>query len=70
MMPEDLLEMPLGDLRTLLVERQEELSDLRFQKALQQLEKPITIRTARKRIAQLKTLIREHELGRRPGGGN
>ena len=70
MMPEDLLEMPPGDLRALLVERQEELVDLRFQKALQQLEKPTTIRAARRRIAQLKTLIREHELGRRPEGDN
>ena len=39
--------------------------NLRFQKALQQLEHPQKIRLVRREIAQIKTAIREFELGKR-----
>ena len=65
MIREELLSMPVEDLRKHLEEKQVELTDLRFQKALQQLEKPHEIRRTRREIAQIITLLREYKLGRR-----
>ena len=48
-----------------LKDNQEALVNLRFQKALQQLGHPQQIRLLRKEIAQVSTLIREYELGKR-----
>ena len=53
------------DLSIKLKDNQEALLNLRFQKALQQLEHPQQIRLIRKEIAQVKTAIREFELGKR-----
>ena len=53
------------ELITKLKEGQESLVNLRFQKALQQLEHPQKIRLVRREIAQIKTAIREFELGKR-----
>ncbi len=65
MIREELLAMSVEDLSKHLEEKKAELTDLRFQKALQQLEHPDNIRTARREIARIKTLLREYELGRR-----
>ncbi len=65
MIREELLAMSPDDLRKHLQERKEDLTNLRFQKALQQLEKPHEIRRNRREIAQIKTLLREYELERR-----
>ena len=53
------------ELVTKLKDGQESLVNLRFQKALQQLEHPQKIRLIRREIAQIKTAIREFELGKR-----
>ena len=53
------------ELVTKLKENQEALVNLRFQKALQQLDHPQQIRLIRKEIAQVKTVMREFELGER-----
>ena len=53
------------ELNTKLIDNQEALVNLRFQKALQQLDHPQQIRLIRKEIAQVKTAIREFELGKR-----
>ena len=53
------------ELATKLKDNQEALVNLRFQKALQQLGHPQQIRLIRKEIAQVKTAIREYELGLR-----
>ena len=53
------------ELVTKLKDGQESLVNLRFQKALQQLEHPQRIRFDRREIAQIKTAIREFELGKR-----
>ena len=53
------------ELVTKLKDGQESLVNLRFQKALQQLEHPQKIRLVRREIAQIKTAIREFELGKR-----
>ena len=38
------------------------LQNLRFQKALQQIENPLQIRVLKREIAQVKTVLRELEL--------
>ena len=52
--------MSLDELNVSLNEKKSFLEDLRFQKALQQLENPLQIRSIRKEIAQIKTLINQH----------
>lgn len=52
--------MSLDELKVSLNEKKSLLEDLRFQKALQQLENPLQIRSIRKEIAQIKTLINQH----------
>ena len=53
------------ELNTKLRDNQEALVNLRFQKALQQLDQPQKIRLIKREIAQVKTVIREIELGKR-----
>ncbi|MFC1618452.1 50S ribosomal protein L29 [Candidatus Neomarinimicrobiota bacterium] len=65
MIKEDILAMAVEDLQKYLQEKKEELTNLRFQQALQQLEKPHQIRQMRREIAQIVTLLREYEMGRR-----
>ena len=61
----ELNKLSKDELNTKLIDNQEALVNLRFQKALQQLGHPQQIRLIRKEIAQVKTAIREFELGRR-----
>ena len=65
MKKKDLNKLDSEGLNTKLIDNQEALVNLRFQKALQQLDHPQQIRLIRKEIAQLKTAIREFELGKR-----
>jgi len=46
------------------------LQNFHFQKALQQLENPVQIKHVKKEIAQVKTLLKEYELGIRAEGGD
>ncbi len=48
-----------------LIVKKDEMTNLRFQKALQQLENPVSIGQVRREIARIKTLLHEYELGRR-----
>ena len=61
----ELNKLSTDELNTKLRDNQEGLVNLRFQKALQQLDHPQQIRLIRKEIAQVKTAIREFELGKR-----
>jgi len=61
----ELIKLGQVELQTKLKDDQEALVNLRFQKALQQLEHPQQIRIVRREIAQIKTAIREFELGKR-----
>ena len=61
----ELNKLSTDELNTKLRDNQEALVNLRFQKALQQLDHPQQIRLIRKEIAQVKTAIREFELGTR-----
>jgi len=61
----ELNKLSADELNTKLRDNQEALVNLRFQKALQQLDHPQQIRLIRREIAQVKTAIREIELGKR-----
>ena len=56
-------EMSKMELETKLNDSMDALQNLRFQKALQQIENPLHIRVLKREIAQVKTVLRELELG-------
>ena len=56
-------QMSEAELQSRLLENLDELENLRFQKALQQLENPLRLRHLRREIAQIRTVMREIELG-------
>ena len=56
-------ELSIDELKSRLIDVQQELEELKFQKALQQLENPLQLRYLRKEIAQIKTVLNEFELG-------
>ena len=58
-------DLNVSDVDEKLKDNEEALQNLRFQKALQQLENPIKINHLKKEIAQLKTIKREFDLGLR-----
>ena len=60
-------DLTISDVDEKLKDNEEALQNLRFQKALQQLENPIKINHLKKEIAQLKTIKREFDLGLRSG---
>ena len=60
--------MTVSELETKLQDDYESLQNFRFQKALQQLENPVQIKHVKKDIAQVKTLLKEYELGIRTEG--
>ena len=60
---EELKELSIDELKSRLIDVQKELEELKFQKALQQLENPLQLRYLRKEIAQIKTVLNEFELG-------
>ena len=64
----ELTEMTVSELRTKLQDGFESLQNFRFQKSLQQLENPVQIKHVKKEIAQVKTLLKEYELGIRTEG--
>jgi len=60
-----LKELSVEEMKTRLLDNATALENLRFQKALQQLEDPTKMKQVRREIAQIKTLLRERELGLR-----
>ena len=59
----DLRDLNMADIDVKIEENQSKLQKLRFQKALQQLEDPLEIRSLKKEIAQLLTLKNEYSKG-------
>ena len=59
----DLKDLNKADIDAKIEENQSKLQNLRFQKALQQLEDPLEIRALKKEIAQLFTLKNEYLKG-------
>jgi len=58
-----LRDLSIAELEAMLQDNITALENLRFQKALQQLENPLKIRQVRREIAQIKTVLQEAELG-------
>jgi len=61
----DLNNLDFMDLSTMIADNEEALQNLKFQKAMQQLEDPLQIKSLKKDIAQLKTIMKEFDLGLR-----
>ena len=61
----DLNNLDILDLSTMITDNEETLQNLKFQKAIQQLEDPLQIKSLKKDIAQLKTIMKEFDLGLR-----
>lgn len=57
----ELRALALDELKKRLADEEENLANLRFQLATSQLESPIKVRTVRRDIARLQTVIREKE---------
>lgn len=60
---EELRQLSVEDLKLRLEDAQMELANLQFQHSTHQLDNPMKIRSTRKEIARLRTLVREVELG-------
>ena len=63
MQKKELEKLNKDELQTKLTDNEEALLNLRIQKALQQLEHPQKISSLKREIAQVKTVIREYDLG-------
>ncbi len=59
---DEILQLSETEIRQKLEDLQEELQNLRFQHATHQLDNPLLIKTIRKDIARIKTVLREFEL--------
>jgi len=59
----DIRDLTSEELQRRLESLKEELFNLRFQVATGQLDNPMRMREVRKTIAQVKTVLRERELG-------
>jgi large subunit ribosomal protein L29 len=61
--PSDLRGLSDHELLGQVTENERALVDMQFKKAVGQLENPSAIRTIRRDIARIKTILRERELG-------
>jgi large subunit ribosomal protein L29 len=59
---DEIREMSDGDIRARVVELEEERFRLKFRSATEPLENPLRLRTIRRDIARLKTILRERQL--------
>jgi large subunit ribosomal protein L29 len=62
MSADEVREMEDVDIRKAIEDAQEELFRLRFRSATQVLENPMLVRTLKRDIARMKTILREREL--------
>ena len=56
-------QMTPAEVRQLLKDKTEELSNFRMQLVTRQVDNPLLIRQARRDVARIKTVLRQHELG-------
>jgi len=59
--PAELRDLSVDDLRAKAKELDDQSFRLRLQKAMGQLESPIKVRTTRRELARIKTIIRQKE---------
>ncbi len=57
----EIKDLSVMELKRRLTDEEENLANLRFQLSTSQLESPIKVRTVRRDIARIKTLIRQKE---------
>ena len=62
MKTKELHQLTVDELNTKIKELTEELFNLRFRHAIGQLENPASLKTCKKDIAKIKTILREREL--------
>jgi large subunit ribosomal protein L29 len=62
MKPADVRDLTTDEVAARIEQLQEELFRLRFRRATMELENPMLLRTIRRDIARLKTVLREREL--------
>ena len=62
MKTKELHEMTVEELNTKLKDLKEELFNLRFRHAIGQLENPASLKTCKKDIAKIMTILREREI--------
>ena len=62
MKAKELKELTIDELNAKIKELSEELFNLRFRHAIGQLENPASLKTCKKDIAKVKTILREREL--------
>jgi large subunit ribosomal protein L29 len=67
MKAEEIRQLSEQDLRAKVTELEEERFRLKFRSATEQLEQPLRLRTIRRDIARLQTILRERELGAQGG---
>ncbi len=66
MLASEIREMTEGDIRARINELEEERFRLKFRGATENLENPLRLRSIRKDVARLKTVLHERELGAAP----
>jgi large subunit ribosomal protein L29 len=69
MRAEEIRELSADDIKARVAELEEERFRLRFRSATETLENPLRLRTIRKDIARLKTVLTERERGERTKNG-
>jgi large subunit ribosomal protein L29 len=69
MQAEEIRELSDDDVTSRIAELEEERFRLRFRSATETLENPLRLRSIRRDIARLKTILRERALGVRGQGG-
>ncbi len=65
----ELKDLSVEELKKRLMDEEENLANLRFQLATSQLESPIKVRTVRRDIARLKTVLRQKGAGQHQATG-
>ncbi len=60
---QDIRDLSTQELKDKIKDLKEELFNLRFQNATNQLENPVRIKSVKKDIAKVKTVLKEKELG-------
>ena len=61
----DIRDMKDDEIREELTQKQEELFRLRFRSATQQLENPALIKSLRRDVARMRTILRERETAKK-----
>jgi large subunit ribosomal protein L29 len=68
MRAEEIRELSAEEIKSKVADLEEERFRLRFRSATEQLENPLRLRTIRKDIARLKTVLTERERGDKKNG--